>query len=176
MLRRAGNDIKMLRFHRLFSEAIAHYCQYKYMLEFATATQRLCALGSVTKDHLLLRAIEAYLYLPDRPKVFQVSRIIDHECLDIYRTAYTRDRIEWLLADHDGKSLVELYFRDAEPRMGAVLALHLINNGVAIRALCMMKTDAPVREMLDRLNLNTDELMDFTQADALFRQFVAGTI
>lgn len=175
-LRRAGEDIEMLRSHRLFSEAIAHFCQYRYMLEFGTRTHRLHALASVTKDHMLLRALYAHYNLPDPPNTFEVNRIIDHKYLDGYRTAYTRDKIEWLLADYEGRPFVELYFLVAEPRMGAVLALHLIDNAAAIRMLCQIKTDASVRDMLNCLNLNTDELMDFTQADALFRQFVEGRI
>lgn len=175
-LRRASNDIEMLRSHQLFSEAIAHYCQYKYMLEFGTHVERLHALASVTKNHMLLRALRAHHEMRDQPADFQVSRIIDHEYLDVYRAAYTKDRIEWLLEDYEGRSFIELYFLEAEPRMGAVLALRLIHNGAAIRELCLMKTNQPVKEMLDRLNLKTDKLMDFTQADALFRKFAEGTI
>ncbi|MBP1203960.1 hypothetical protein JOD97_001974 [Duganella sp. 1411] len=175
-LRRASNDIEMLRSHLLFSEAIAHFCQYKYMVEFGTRTERLHALASVTKNHMLLRALRAHRELRDQPANFQVSRIIDHEYLDVYRAAYTKDRIEWLLEDYEGRSFIELYFTEAEPRMGAVLALQVMHNGAAIRELCLMKTNQPVREMLDNLNLKTEELMDFTQADALFRKFVEGTI
>lgn len=173
-LRRASNDIEMIRSHRLFSEAIAHYCQYKYLLEFGTEAQRIGAIGSVTKDHLLLRALRANHNLSDSPKVLHVSRIIDHEYLDEYRAVYSREKLMDLLADYDRQPFVILYFMIAEARMGAVLALHLINNGGAIRELCLMKTDGAVRGMLDRLNLNTDELMDFSKADELIRKFIGG--
>ncbi len=171
-LRRASNDIEMLRSHRLFSEAVAHYCQYKYLLEFGTKAQRIGVMGSVTKDHLLLRALRANHNLPDSPKVLHVSRIIDHEYLAEYRAVYSREELMYLFSDYDGQPFTVLYIMIAEARMGAVLALQLIDNGAAIRELCLMKTDGTVREMLDRLNLNTDELMDFSKADELIRKFI----
>jgi hypothetical protein len=156
------------------SEAIAHYCQYKYLLEFGTKAQRIGVIGSVTKDHLLLRALVATDTLAGPPQLFHVESILKHNALAEYRAVYRDEAIRYLLRDYEGKLINGLYFLLAEARMGAILALHLINNGTAIRQLCTVKTDGTARELLDRLGLNTEELLDFSQADILLRKFIDG--
>lgn len=174
-LRRASNDVEMLRSHKLLSKAIAHYCQYKYLLEFGTEDARLNALGSVTAEHLLLRALAASFTLPDRPSTLQVEQILDSEELEDYRYSYSRAQLAYILAPYNHQSIQNLYYLTAEPRMGAILALHLINDCTAIRNLCKEKADRPVKKVLEDIGLNTAKVMDFTQADVLLKSFVKGT-
>ena len=173
-LRRASDEIEMIRSHKLFSEAIAHYCQYRYLLEFGTKAQRIGVIGSVTKDYLLLRALVATGTLAGNPQLFHLEPIFKHNALAEFRKVYPAEKIRHLLIDYEGMPTVELYYLLAEARMGAILALHLINNSTAIRQLCTVKTDGTARELLDRLGLNAEELLDFSQADLLLLKFIDG--
>lgn len=174
-LRRASHDPEMIRSHRLFSEAIAHYCQYKYLIEYGTENQRLGAVGSVTKEYLLLNAIAAYFSLPNIQSALQIERILNHERLADFVSVYGQSRIAELLSIYPNQSLSELYHLSIEPRMGAILALRLIDNGTAIRSLCTLKADRSVKVSLESLNLDAEELMNFRKADALLNNFVYGT-
>lgn len=175
-LRRASHDPEMIVSHRLFSEAIAHYCQYKYLIEHGTEAQRLSAVGSITKEYLLLKAIRAYFSLPSPSCNLQIECILNNEQIADFVSVYGQVKVAQLLSLYPNPSLAELYHLHVEPRMGAILALQLIDNDTAIRSLCTVKADRPIRASLERLNLDADELMKFNKADTLLKKFVLGAL
>ena len=145
-------------------------------MEFGTKAQRIGVIGSVTKHHLLLRALVATDAFLGKQQRFRVEPILEHDALAEYRAVYQTPALKYLLGEHEGKTINELYFLLAKARMRAVLALQLIHNNAAIRQLCTVKTDGTAREIIDRLNLDTEKLLDFSKADELIRKFIDATI
>ena len=94
------------------------------------------------------------------------------DMVSVYGKALTHE----ILMPFNGKPFWYLYYTYVEPRMGFVLALKLFNNKEAILKLTTEKQDRPLKETLDSLGLNGEQLMDFTEADALIKKFIDKTL
>lgn len=176
MRRRPTEEYGYYSSHKLFSEAIAHFAQFHYLTDNGTEEQRVSVIGSLLRDYMIMKAVEAMLEISEDSKTLDVRQAITREpmsdLLSIYGKAKTLD----IMMPFDNAPIWQLYYQLVEPRMGFVLALKLFNNKDAILKLTTVKQDRPLKETLDELELNGEELMDFSQADELLKKFINKTL
>lgn len=170
-LRRSLNDDSLLIHHRLLSETVAHYCQYRYLLKFGTREERLGAMGSVTKEYLALKAVLLSMKLEH--DTLQISEVCEHEDLLDFTEVYGREKVADILSGYAQLSLAVIYHYYVEPRFGAFLALRLIKQPEAVRGLALANPEKPVPSILEEdLDLEADCLMDFKNVEDLIWNFV----
>lgn len=162
--------------HKLFTEAIAHFVQFHYLTDHGTTEQRLAVFGSVLRDYMILKALEANYEATENTGPLDVRQAITHEVMADLVSVYGRARTLDILMPYNGQPFWPLYYNLAEPRMGFVLALKLFNNKEAILKLTTEKQDRPLKETLDSLGLDGEELMDFSEADTLIKKFIDKTL
>lgn len=175
-LRRQNDDVSKFINHIILNEAIAHFCQYRYLKEFGTRIERISALNSVIPLYMMLKARVVTKQMRVEPNVVQTERIVGHKEFADFRKVYTTLGLKKSLMAYEDYSLLELYHKAIAPRFGSVLALRLLNDTTSIKKLCVAPTDIPVRQVLNELNLNTNKLLDFSKADELFKKFIEGTL
>lgn len=162
--------------HRLFSEAIAHFPQFHYLTDHGTPEQRVSVIASLLRDFMILKALQAMLEISEDSGTLDLRQALTQEPMSDFLNVYGKVNVIQVLKPFDGAPFWQLYYQYVEPRMGFVLALKLFNNKEAILKLTTVKQDRPLKETLDDLGLNGEELMDFTQADALLNKFITGTL
>jgi hypothetical protein len=176
MRRRPTEEYGYYSSHRLFSEAIAHFAQFHYLTDHGTQEQRVAVIGSLLRDYMIMKALDAMLEISEDSKTLDVRQAITKEpmsdLLSIYGKAKTLD----ILMPFNNAPFWVLYYNLVEPRMGFVLALKLFNDKEAILKLTTVKQDRPLKQTLDELGLNGEELMDFSQADELLKKFINKTL
>lgn len=171
-LRRSLGDDKLLVHHRLFSETVAHYCQYRYLLEFGTREERLGAMGSVTKEYLALKAVLLSIELGH--KELAIREVCSHKNMADFTEVYGQDKIANILSGYSRLSLAEIYHYHVEPRFGAILAMRLINEADLVKRLSLASPEKPIHAILQDMGLEPDSLLDFECVGDLVWDFVGG--
>jgi hypothetical protein len=159
-----------------FSEAIAHFVQFHYLTDHGTREQRVGVFGSVMRDYMIMKALQAIYEIAEDCSPLDVRQVITHEIMSDLVSVYGRARALEILMHYNGAPFWPLYYKLFEPRMGFVLALKLFNNKEAILKLTTEKQDRPLKETLDSLGLNGEEIMDFSEADTLMKKFIDKTL
>ncbi|MBA4056119.1 MAG: hypothetical protein C0490_15500 [Marivirga sp.] len=172
MRRRPTEEYGYVSSHKLFSEAIAHFVQFHYLTDHGTREQRLAVFGSVMRDYMILKALEANYEATENTAPLDVRQAITHEVMADLVSVYGKTPTLEILMPFNGQPFWHLYYTYAEPRMGFVLALKLFNNKEAILKLTTERQDRPLKETLDSLGLNGEEIMDFSEADSLIKKFI----
>lgn len=172
MRRRPTEEYGYVSSHKLFSEAIAHFVQFHYLTDNGTREQRLAVFGSVMRDYMIMKALQATYEITEDTAPLDVRQAITHEIMSDLVSVYGRALTTDILTPFNGKPFWYLYYTYVEPRMGFVLALKLFNNKEAILKLTTEKQDRPLKETLDSLGLNGEEIMDFSEADSLIKKFI----
>lgn len=162
--------------HKLFSEAIAHFTQFHYLTDHGTTEQRVSVIASLLRDYMILKALHAMLEISEDSKTLDLRQALTQESMSDFLSVYGRAHVIDVLKPFDGSPFWQLYHQYVEPRMGFVLALKLFNDKEAILKLTTVKQDRPLSQTLNDLGLDGEELMDFSQADALLKKFIAGTL
>jgi hypothetical protein len=176
MRRRPTEEYGYYSPHKLFSEAIAHFTQFHYLTDHGTREQRLAVFGSVMRDYMIMKALHAMLELTDVTGPLDVRQAITHEIMSDLVSVYGRAQTLEILMPFNGVPFGQLYHQHVEPRMGFALALKLFNNKEAILKLTTVKQDRPLKETLDSLGLDGEEIMDFSEADSLIKKFIDKTL
>lgn len=176
MRRRPTEEYGYYSSHKLFSEAIAHFTQFHYLTDHGTREQRLAVFGSVMRDYMIMKALQANYETTEDTAPLDVQKAIKHEVMSDLVSVYGKALTLEILMPFNGKPFWYLYYTYVEPRMGFVLALKLFNNKEAILKLTTEKQDRPLKETLDSLGLNGEELMDFSEADILIKKFIDKTL
>lgn len=176
MRRRPTEEYGYYSPHKLFTEAIAHFTQFHYLTDHGTKEQRLAVFGSVMRDYMIMKALEATYELTENTAPLDARREITHEVMADLVSVYGKARTLDILMPFNGQPFWPLYYNLVEPRMGFVLALKLFNNKEAILKLTTEKQDRPLKETLDSLGLNGEDLMDFSEADTLIKKFIDKTL
>lgn len=175
-LRRKNDDIKHFVNHVFLNETIAHFCQYRYLKEYGTKTEKISAMNSVIPLYMMLKARIAATEMKLQPDVVQTEKLVNHKGFADFRKVYTTPGLKRSMSAYEGENFYRLYHMSIAPRFGAILALKLLNEPETINKLCVAPTDKPVREILTGLKLNADKLLDFSKADELFKRFINGTL
>jgi hypothetical protein len=176
MRRRPTEEYGFYSPHKLFTEAIAHFIQFHYLTDHGTKEQRLAVFGSVLRDYMIMKALEATYELTENTAPLDARQAITHEVMADLVSVYGKARTLEILLPFNGQPFWALYYNLVEPRMGFVLALKLFNNKEAILKLTTEKQERPLKETLDSLGLNGEELMDFSEADSLIKKFIDKTL
>lgn len=155
--------------HKILSEAIAHYGQFKY-LSTQSLEKRVSVLGSILHIAPLLEIIK---YCHDtQSSEWEVDEVVNSDYFKILRKFYSIEKLKFLIEPYQKQSVSELYYYHVEPRLGAVLALSLLDNQEAIRSLCFAEKNKNVKDILEDLGLSSDQLLDFRNADTLLKKFI----
>lgn len=155
--------------HRILSEAIAHYSQFKY-LSNQNIGDRVSAVGSILQIAPLLEIVK--YCLNNRIKEWSIDEVIKSTNFDIFRNIYSYESIFNMIKPYTGSDINYLYHSVIEPRLGAILALSLLDNKDAIKSLCLADTGKSVKNILDDLGLDSDKLLDFSKADEILKRFI----
>lgn len=155
--------------HKILSEAIAHYGQFKY-LSTQSFEKRISVLGSILHIAPLLEIIK---YCHDmHSSEWEIDEVVNSDYFKILRKFYSIEKLKFLIEPYQKQSVIELYYYHVEPRLGAVLALSLLDNQEVIRSLCFAEKNKSVKDILDDLGLSSDQLLDFRNADTLLKKFL----
>lgn len=176
MRRRPSEEYGYVSSHKLFSEAIAHFVQFHYLTDHGTREQRVAVFGSVMRDYMIMKALQAAYEITEDYRSLDVRQAITHEIMSDLVSVYGRTLTLDILMPYNGLPLWPLYYNLVEPRMGFVLALKLFNNKEEILKLTTEKQDRPLKETLESLGLNGEEIMDFSEADTLMKKFIDKTL
>lgn len=176
MRRRPTEEYGYYSSHKLFTEAIAHFVQFHYLTDHGTREQRLAVFGSVMREYMVMKALQAMLELTNVTGPLDVRQAITHEIMSDLVSVYGPAQTLEILTPFNGVPFGQLYHQLVEPRMGFVLALKLFNNKEAILKLTTEKQDRPLKETLDSLGLDGKEIMDFSEADSLIKKFIDKTL
>jgi hypothetical protein len=176
MRRRPTEEYGYYSSHKLFSEAIAHFVQFHYLTDHGTREQRVAVFGSVMRDYMIMKALQATYHITENASPLDAKRAITHELMSDLVSVYGEATTADILMPYNGIPFGPLYNQLVEPRMGFVLALKLFNNKEAILKLTTEKQDRPLKETLDGLGLNGEEVMDFSDADTLIKKFIEKTL
>ena len=171
-LRRTQNDDRLLIQHRLLSETVAHYCQYKYLIHYGSIEQRIGAIGSITKEYLTLQAVLAAIEY--KQEIINIENIVEHELLSDFVSLYGKNTVSKILSTYGNRKIAEIYHYFVEPRFGAFIALRLLDRVDAIKDICVTLPDRPIKETLSGLGLDSDILLDFSCANDLIQSFIQG--
>lgn len=171
-LRRQEEDDRLLVSHRFLSETVAHYVQYKYLIEHGSESERICAVGSVTFEYLTLKAINAAIL--NSKRILIAEELVDSPELSVFVNVYGRQKVLDILSTLNGKDIGSVYYYSVEPRCGAILAMRLLNNQDIVRKIAVSAPDKPVSIILNELGLDADSLLDFSTSDVSIRSFIEG--
>ncbi|MBA0194590.1 hypothetical protein [Pectobacterium carotovorum] len=120
--------------HSSFSEAVAYYCQYKYLSEYGTEAQRRGSLGAFIFTYLCIVTLRYCLKHNISLKELNVDVAInDDEFKDIIESYYPRgiDGKEFISSTLIDKilpfqELISLVFYEIAPRFGIFLAINFL--------------------------------------------------
>jgi len=172
-LRRSIGEDRFLAQHSFLSETVAHYCQYRYLKEFGTPQERLGAMGSIVKEYLGLKAVLASYDLERRDEDrLLIHEICAHEYVSDFVEIYGRNVVGSILKGYDQLSIGHIYKYHVEPRFGAMLAMHLIDQPEKIRDLAMSEANKPIATTLREMNLDAELLLDFSRSGDIMWNFV----
>ena len=172
-LRRSIGEDRFLAQHSFLSETVAHYCQYRYLKEFGTPQERLGAMGSIVKEYLGLKAVLASYDLERRDEDrLLIHEICAHEYVSDFVEIYGRNRVGSILKGYDQLSIGYIYQYFVEPRFGAILAMHLIDQPQKVRDLAMSEANKPIAATLREMNLDAELLLDFSRLGDIMWNFV----
>lgn len=172
MLRRPLLDDECFTNFGILSETIAHFCQFRYLRESGTKIEKISAIASVLPGYVAMKVVEAAqadprsngIIIPefvfDRPEVAQVKRAMGAEnfrgFLEYYRNLPIRKVYDYKVVD----------------RLGAIIALHLLDDPEAIRNLCIVKPLGTLEETLKNIEIDTERVLNFSKADEIIKQFI----
>ena len=128
---RSQNDDALLIPHAAISEAIAYYCQFKYLLEHGTRMQRAGSIGAFLFTYLAIVICRTCIKNETSLSNIDVHEIINSdECrqiIDSYNydaTEFIENKINTLKGIH--LDLMSLTHNEISPRLGIVLAIFLL--------------------------------------------------
>ncbi|WP_462177221.1 hypothetical protein [Pseudoalteromonas gelatinilytica] len=132
--RSIDNDNLLVK-HSSISEAVAYYCQYKYLLEFSEKHRRIGAFGAFLLTYLSI-CILRYCLANDSPlnEIIPEIAVNDEHFLNIVNSYghegrdFVVGKIHMLKEQH--KELGSLVYNEISPRFGMVLALKLLDKTV----------------------------------------------
>lgn len=132
---RSINNDNLLVKHSSISEAVAYYCQYKYLLEFSEKHRRVGAFGAFLLTYLSICMLR-YCLKNNTPlnEIDPEIAINDEQFSSIVNSyenggrGFVVDKINMLKQQH--KELSSLVYNEISPRFGMVLALNLLDKTV----------------------------------------------
>lgn len=168
-IRRKNMNENRITTHKILSETIAHYSQFKY-LSTKSLDKRISVLGSILQVAPLLEIVR--YCLENKTQEWESEVVVQSTNFETLRKFYSIEKLLYLVEPYKEKSISEIYYLAVEPRLGAILALSLLDNKDAIKALCLAETNKSVKTILDELGLDSDELLDFSKADKILKKFI----
>lgn len=155
IIKRKNDDCAYWLHNPLMSEMIAYFTQFSYLLENGSRDDFMAALGAVLDPYFAL------LLLGKRLPSFE-EFIACNEMYGI-REAYSRAELFDLYTKHHD---VNGFLKTVYPRMGLMLAIKLLGNGVAIKSIIAIdRVDISPEEKLKKILSNYDEIVDFSSID-----------
>ncbi len=150
----------------IISEATAHYAQFSHLLACGTPMRRQGALGAFLHPYLVAQ----YIFSGTRT----VKDALQTERFSAFREAgcYSLARLEELLRPFEKRPPSETYFEPVEKRFGIPLALKLRDRPACMRKLAAANFHVSLDNVLRELELDPNELLNFTNLDSLFAAFV----
>ena len=156
----------------ILSEAIAHFCQFRYLRESGTGIEKLSAIASVLPGYVAMKVVEAAQadlrsggnIVPelvfDRPEVSEV------------KSAMGPGNFWGFLQYYRNLPAKKVYDHKVVERMGAILALHMLDEPETIRKICVAKPLATLEDTLKSIDVDTGRVLDFSKADELIKKFL----
>ncbi|MGF6275856.1 hypothetical protein ABIB38_004262 [Massilia sp. UYP11] len=172
MLRRPIADNDYFTNFGILSEAIAHFVQFRYLREHGTEDQKLSAIQSVIPGYIAMRVVEAVLADPRGAKIIVPEDVFDRpEVLEV-RHAMGDGNFKYFLEFYRNLDVRKVYDHKVVERMGAIIALHLLDEPETVRKFCTIKALNSLEETLSSNDIDTERVLDFTKADELIKAFL----
>lgn len=121
--------------HPCISEAIAYYCQFRYLLDFGTREQRMGSFGAFFDAYLKIIICLVCIKHKTPLSDIDIQLVVNsNECLPIinsynqnslYTKKFIADRVAEIKKTHP--NLIFLVYHDIAPKFGAALAILLLN-------------------------------------------------
>lgn len=121
--------------HSCISEAIAYYCQFRYLLDFGSREQRMGSFGAFLDAYLKIIICRVCIKHDTPLSDIDVQLVVNSdECYSIidsynqnslYTKKFIADRVGTIKNIHP--NLMSLVYHDIEPKFGAALAILLLN-------------------------------------------------
>jgi len=165
------NDVNEERLinHKIISETIAHYSQFKY-LSTQNRNKRISVIGSIL---YIAPFLEIFKYcISNNTKNWYSDRAIEAKNFEGLKKHYSVTELFSIIKPYEGTNIYDLYSLVIEPRLGAILALSLLDNKNAIKSLCLADTNKNIKSILDDIGLDSDQLLDFSKADEILKRFI----
>ncbi|MFP7409289.1 hypothetical protein [Aeromonas veronii] len=129
---RSQNNDALLIPHSAISEAVAYYCQFKYLLEYGTSMQRAGSIGAFLFTYLAIIICRICIKNETSLNNIDVHTIINSDECRQFIDSYNYD--ETKLVENKINILKELYpdlmsltHHEISPRLGVVLAIFLLD-------------------------------------------------
>ncbi len=157
----------------IISEATAHYAQFSHLLACGTPMRRQGALGAFLHPYLVAQ----YIFTADRG-TRTVRDALQTERFSAFREAgcYSLARLEELLLPFEKRPPIETYCDPVEKRFSIPLALKLRDRPACMRKLAAANFHTSLDNVLRELELDPNELLNFTHLDSLFAAFVGDIV
>lgn len=155
----------------IVSETTAHYAQFHHLLVHGSLNRRAGALGAFLFPFYAAQFIFA---ATEQPRY--EGEMLAHPRFAAFREAgcYTRHQLESLLHPLYRRTIGEIYWEPVEMRFSIPLAVKLLGRPDDMKRLMVANLDRPFVEILHSIDIDPDELLDFTSLDSLFEAFIAG--
>jgi len=135
---RLANDDALLAGHKCLHEAIAYYCQFKYLSEFGSSTLRIGSCGGFVFTYLAILVLNYCLKNGLQLNEINPSELVyDSSFNDLvssydvfdstgnYGANFLKDKI--IDIQERFKNLVNLIYVEIQPRFGIVLGIYLLD-------------------------------------------------
>jgi hypothetical protein len=172
MLRRPIQDNDYFTNFGILSEAIAHFVQFRYLREHGNDDQKLSAIQSVVPGYVAMRVVEAALADPRGGNIIIPENVFDRPEVSEVRHAMGDGNFVHFLQFYRNLPIRKVYDHKVVERMGAIIALHLLDEPDTIRKFCQIKALESLEETLASNGIDTQRVLDFTKADDLIRRFL----
>lgn len=171
-LRRQIPDDDCITNFGILSETVAHFCQFRYLRESGSPVERLSAIASVLPGYVLLKAVQTTETNPNLRDVLIPEMIIGRpEVRDVQR-AMGVNHFSSFLEAYRNKPIPLIYHKLVVERMGAIIALHFLDDATTVRKFCSVKPLDTLEETLKSIGVDTNVALDFTKADDLIKAFL----
>lgn len=169
--RQVGTDWGLVN-RGIVSETTAYYAQFHHLLAHGSPNRRAGALGAFLFPFLAAQFIFVQM---ERPR-YQ-GEMLEHPRFAPFRDArcYTRAQLEELLGLFSGRSVSDIYGVPVEIRFSIPLALKLLRRPRDMKRLSVAGIDRPLIEILQSIDIDPEDVLDFTDLDSLFEGFISGS-